>query len=150
MSGGGISRAYASLHLAPDRITTPAPHHSVFYRPDALPAAQPTASKHRRHSLVLTKHKFKNWSYLCAYRCAQLSYTTQHRAVLTILPLYLHTTIIALLQGRGGSRGVTRVTSHPPPPARQPVSCYYYARDLSYFDITNAQLSYSRKPRPAH
>ena len=24
----------------------PAPHHWVFYRPDALPAAQPTASKH--------------------------------------------------------------------------------------------------------
>ena len=24
----------------------PAPHHSVFYRPDALPATQPTASKH--------------------------------------------------------------------------------------------------------
>jgi len=23
----------------------PAPHHSVFYRPDALPATQPTASK---------------------------------------------------------------------------------------------------------
>ena len=30
-------------------ITTPASHHSVFYRPDALPAAQPTASKHWRH-----------------------------------------------------------------------------------------------------
>ena len=28
------------------QITTPAPHHSVFHRPDALPAAQPTASKH--------------------------------------------------------------------------------------------------------
>ena len=28
------------------QITTPAPHHSVFYRPDALPATQPTASKH--------------------------------------------------------------------------------------------------------
>ena len=28
------------------QITTPAPHHSVFYRPDALPAAQPAASKH--------------------------------------------------------------------------------------------------------
>jgi len=27
------------------QITTPAPHHSVFYRPDALPAAQQTASK---------------------------------------------------------------------------------------------------------
>ena len=31
------------------QITTPAPHHSVFYRPDALPAAQPTVSKHWRH-----------------------------------------------------------------------------------------------------
>ena len=29
--------------------TTPAPHRSVFYRPDALPAAQPTASKHWVH-----------------------------------------------------------------------------------------------------
>ena len=28
------------------QITTPAPHHSVFYRPNALPAAQPTVSKH--------------------------------------------------------------------------------------------------------
>jgi len=27
------------------QITTPEPHHSVVYRPDALPAAQPTASK---------------------------------------------------------------------------------------------------------
>jgi len=28
------------------QITTPAPDYSVFYRPDALPAAQPTVSKH--------------------------------------------------------------------------------------------------------
>ena len=28
------------------QITTPAPHHSIFYRPGALPATQPTASKH--------------------------------------------------------------------------------------------------------
>ena len=33
------------------QITMPAPHHSVFYRPDALPAAQPTASKHWRHRI---------------------------------------------------------------------------------------------------
>ena len=32
-------------------ITMPAPHHSVFYRPDALPATQPTASKHWRHTI---------------------------------------------------------------------------------------------------
>jgi len=31
------------------QITTSAPHRSVFYRPDALPAAQPTASKLWRH-----------------------------------------------------------------------------------------------------
>ena len=39
------------MQIAPRsrQITTPEPHHSVFYRPDALPAAQPTASKHRRH-----------------------------------------------------------------------------------------------------
>jgi len=28
------------------QTTTPTPHRSVFYRPDALPAAQPTASEH--------------------------------------------------------------------------------------------------------
>jgi len=28
------------------QIIMPAPHHSVFYRPDALLAARPTASKH--------------------------------------------------------------------------------------------------------
>jgi len=28
------------------QITTPAPHHSDFYRPDALPAVQPTVSLH--------------------------------------------------------------------------------------------------------
>ena len=30
------------------QTTTPVPHHSDFYRADALPAAQPTASKHWR------------------------------------------------------------------------------------------------------
>ena len=29
-----------------EQISMPAPHCSVFYRPDALPATQPTASKH--------------------------------------------------------------------------------------------------------
>jgi len=31
------------------QTTTPVPHHSTFYRPDALPAAQPTVSKHWWH-----------------------------------------------------------------------------------------------------
>ena len=33
----------------PRQITMPVPDHSVFYRPDALPVAQPTAWKHWRH-----------------------------------------------------------------------------------------------------
>ena len=48
VSGSGISWAICRSAPSSRQITTPAPHHSVFYRPDALPAAQPTASKHWR------------------------------------------------------------------------------------------------------
>ena len=44
--GSGISWAVCKSAPRSRQINTPAPHHSVFYRPDALPAAQPTASKH--------------------------------------------------------------------------------------------------------
>ena len=46
VSGSGISWTICKSAPHSRQITTPAPHHSVFYRPDALPAAQPTASKH--------------------------------------------------------------------------------------------------------
>ena len=46
VSGSGISWAICKSAPCSRQITTPAPHHSVFYRPDALPAAQPTVSKH--------------------------------------------------------------------------------------------------------
>jgi len=42
----GISWAICKSALHSRQITMPAPHHSVFCRPDALTAAQPTASKH--------------------------------------------------------------------------------------------------------
>ena len=48
VSGSGISCAIYKSASRSRQITMPAPHHSVFYRPDALPAAQPTASKHWR------------------------------------------------------------------------------------------------------
>ena len=48
VSGSGISWAICKSAPRSRQITTPAPHHSVFYRPDALLAAQPTASKHWR------------------------------------------------------------------------------------------------------
>jgi len=46
VSGSGISWAICKSAPLSRQMTMPAPHHSVFYRPDALPAAQPTASKH--------------------------------------------------------------------------------------------------------
>ena len=48
LSGSGISWAICKSAPRSRQITMPAPHHSVFYRPDALPADQPTASKHWR------------------------------------------------------------------------------------------------------
>ena len=46
--GSGISRAIRKSAPCSRQITMPTPHHSVFYRPDVLPAAQPTASKQWR------------------------------------------------------------------------------------------------------
>ena len=48
-------------------------------------------------------------------------------------PMYRMRGGIVIINRGGSRRGVTRVTSHPP--ARQPISCYYYACDLSYFDV---------------
>jgi len=49
VSGSGIRWAICKSSPRSSQKTMPAPHHSVFYRPDALPAAQPTVSKHWRH-----------------------------------------------------------------------------------------------------
>jgi len=45
--GSGFSWTICKQHAPRSReITTATPHHSIFYRPDALPDAQPTVSKH--------------------------------------------------------------------------------------------------------
>ena len=49
VSGSGIRWAVCKSAPRSRQIAMPAPHHSVFYRLDALPATQPTASKHWRH-----------------------------------------------------------------------------------------------------
>ena len=51
VSGNGISWAICKSAPRSREITMPATHHSLFYRPDALPATQPTASKHWRDAL---------------------------------------------------------------------------------------------------
>ena len=60
VSGSGISWAICKSAPCSRQITTPAPHHSVFYRPDALPAAQPTASKHWRHANMATTCEYQS------------------------------------------------------------------------------------------
>ena len=46
VSGSGISWAICKSAPRLRQITMPVPHHSVFYRLDAFPSTQPTASKH--------------------------------------------------------------------------------------------------------
>ena len=53
VSGSGISWAICKSAPRSRQIIMPVPRHSVFYRPDALPATQPTASKHRRQATTL-------------------------------------------------------------------------------------------------
>jgi len=61
VSGSGICWATCKFAPRSRQITTPVPHHSVFYRPDALPAAQTTASKHwRPHTYTHTHTRKKN------------------------------------------------------------------------------------------
>ena len=52
VSGNGISWAICKFAPRSRQITTPAAHHSVFYWPDALPIAQPTASKYWRYNSI--------------------------------------------------------------------------------------------------
>ena len=58
-SGSGISWATCKSAPCSRQITTPAPHHSVFYRPDALPVAQPTALKQKVESINHKKNNCK-------------------------------------------------------------------------------------------
>jgi len=60
-SGSGISWAICKSASRSRQITMPAPHHSiVFLRPDALPAAQPTVSKHWRDKLWMAVQNAEN------------------------------------------------------------------------------------------
>ena len=82
MSGSGISWAVCKSAPRSRQTTTPL---LFFYRPDALPAAQPTASKHWRHCtnlFIITAAAATTtsavcvawawlpaWSQLCAVQC---------------------------------------------------------------------------------
>jgi len=70
VSGSAIRWAICKSAPRSRHITTPAPHRSFFYRPDALPAALPTVSKHWRQILILIVNEF-NIISLAADICKQ-------------------------------------------------------------------------------
>jgi len=83
--GSGISWTICKSFAPRSRkITMPVPHQSAFIgrMPFLLPNQQHQSTEG------------KNCSYMCAYHCAQLSYTTWHRTVLIIFPLILQTIIL--------------------------------------------------------
>jgi len=70
VSGRGINWAICKSAPRSRQITTPALHHSVFYRSDALPAAQPTASKYWRH--IFRQQQWYGKSYDKAQTIAEI------------------------------------------------------------------------------
>ena len=66
VSGSGISWAICKSAPCCRQTTTPAAHHSVFYRPDALRAAQPTASKHwRLYTMLIVVYEMVRCPSVC-------------------------------------------------------------------------------------
>jgi len=65
VSGIDISWTICKSASRSRQIAMPARHHSVFYRPDALPAAQPTAWKHWRQYqwsvAEINEHGLAHW-----------------------------------------------------------------------------------------
>ena len=72
VSGSGISWAVCKSAPCSRQKTMPAPHHSDFYRPDALPAAQSTESKHCSRIVVQVTWMMGLCSFLLIY-CSLLS-----------------------------------------------------------------------------
>ena len=81
VSGNGISWAICKSAPHSRQITTPALHHSVFYRPDALPAAQPTASKHWKLFNVIVSNLKSAVCFMSV--CAQNEANTYSTVALT-------------------------------------------------------------------
>ena len=76
VSGSGISWDICKSAPRSRQITMPAPHHSVFYRPDALPATKPTVSKHCRLCLYAYAHILRIYTgVLNCKKCYFLSWS---------------------------------------------------------------------------
>ena len=67
VSGSGIRWAICNSAPRSRQITMPAPHCSVFYRLDALPATQPTASRHWRCKSQCMINKYQIYPRLICF-----------------------------------------------------------------------------------
>jgi len=83
VGGSGISWAICKSALRPRQIPVPAPDHSISYRPDALPATQPTASKHWR-KFHTTKGE-ANLTRSCWFTANDKTATTVYYNFITLL-----------------------------------------------------------------
>ena len=91
VSGSGISWAIWKSAPRSRQITMPAPHRSVFYRPDALPAAQPTVSKHWRQQQYNNSEQFIFLHNLCKLGGGVLAWLSVWSEVQTsIWPSWCH------------------------------------------------------------
>jgi len=90
VSGIGISWAICKCASRSRQITTPVLHHSFFYRPDALPAAQTTASIHWTVHKYLTNTQNLHGSQLHQTMEAGKSVTQRRRGVAFRNRIQLH------------------------------------------------------------
>ena len=91
--GSGISWTICKLFAPCSRqITTLVLHHSSFYRPDALPAAQPTASEHWRQLLQKNSYFAGRCNSIASSNggaCTMLKMLFQAQSIICRLFLYV-------------------------------------------------------------
>ena len=85
---------YASLHLAPDRQPRQHPTTQFFYRPDALPATQPTASKQWRTQVSQYQKGKTNLDFTEARDSEWQWHQLGHMQVCTLLQTDNHASIL--------------------------------------------------------
>ena len=88
VSGSGIGWDICKSAPHSRQITLPAPHRSVFSRPDALPATQPTVSKHWRR-ISSGEKVFK--SLICLATVLLLALPLHIAVIVCIALIYFYT-----------------------------------------------------------
>jgi len=109
VSGNGISWAICKSAPRSRQVTMPASHHSVFYRLDALPAAQPTVSKHWSVlHIIVWYDSFTIFLCYCHHSCATRDCDMR---LIVFLPVCPSASVQACMPGEGILQAVCHLTS---------------------------------------